>query len=179
MRWFVPIVVLLILAPGAWAGDAEVLAKGRVLFQQTLAKEKSAEASVGYFQQALKRDPKSPVLKAYLGASHTLEGRDAWMPWNKIDLTEKGLVIIDQALKSVSSLPGQKKAGGTLINLETYLVAANTFLGIPDDVFHRSKKGKRLLNKIIKHKNYSAMPKWFKGEVQKALGSLKTEKAKS
>jgi len=36
---------------------------------------------------------------AYQGSSYTLVGRDAWMPWNKIGYTEKGLDMIGKALR--------------------------------------------------------------------------------
>ena len=55
------------------------------------------------------------------------------------------------------------------LDLETMLVAANTFIHIPDNIFHRRAKGVRLLGKIKIHPAHAKTPDGFKAEVQQAL----------
>jgi len=139
-------------------------------FDQALDdKDGALEKSITQFSQLHNDNPDHPVYRAYLGACKTLQGRDAWMPWNKMRHTEQGLDQIDKALDSLNPKHDSIKIQGVPLYLETMLVAANTFIQVPDSIFHRHAKGIRLLGKIKIHPAYAKTPDGFKAAVQQAL----------
>jgi len=116
------------------AGDARAAARASALFQQLSAAE-----------------PGDPVLLAYAGAATALTGRDASSPLDALNITEAGLSRIDQALKRLGPADDRTAPGRLPQRLETWLVAASTFLAVPDDVFHRLGDAKAVLALALAH----------------------------
>ncbi len=88
----------------------------------------------------LKKEGATPLTLIYLGSSETLLGRDAWMPWKKMEYTERGLAQMDKALNLLSNRE-QTQAKQPLVNglIESNLVkamAASTFTSVPDFFNH-------------------------------------------
>lgn len=93
---------------------------------------------------------------AYLGASMTLQGRDAANNIEKRRITEQGLGVIDRALELSESADQSPPR-----YLDTLLVAANSYIHIPS-FFNRYDEGKRLLQEILAHSAFDGMAAGFK-----------------
>lgn len=104
----------------------------------------------------------APLYQAYLGAAQTMQGRDAWLPWNKLRATEKGLATVEKALRRLDARPDP--ADGNVIALETRLVAITTYLAIPA-FFNRTDSARQLLREAFAHPAFATAP----GDVRAAL----------
>jgi hypothetical protein len=56
-----------------------------------------------------------PPYQAYLGAAQAMQGRDAWMPRNKLTAADKGLATLDKALRRVGPRRDRDILGGSPI----------------------------------------------------------------
>lgn len=110
--------------------------------------------------------PEVPLYRAYLGAAQAIQGREAWLPWNKLRATERGLDTLDKALRQLSPAHDKVLVRGTPVSLEARLVAASTFVAIPDFIFHRADRGRQLLQDIAKSPLYAGAPAEFRARVQ-------------
>lgn len=145
-------------------------------FMQALNDEgDTLEQAIDEFQALLDKEPKHSVYRAYLGASISLQSRDAWMPWNKMKYSERGLAKIDDALKMLKRNPSDQMLLGMPVRFHTKFIAAATFIGMPDDIFHRHRKGKELLESIISDAAYKDVPDSFKASVQNAYRDVTHE----
>lgn len=152
------LVILPALFP-VWADDFDhELKEARDIFLKGVDGDKHAVRSAfTRFRSLSQHHSADPVYLAYLGASITLQGRDAQNGVNKQRYTEEGLGKIDQALKMLSDndeIPSSRR-------LDTMLVAANSFIYIPA-FFNRYDRGKRLLGEILEHKDFNGMAAGFK-----------------
>jgi|GEM_PF-305790 len=116
------------------------------------------EPAIAAFEKLLREAPQQPLYAAYLGSALALKGRAAWMPWNKLKYPEQGLDRLDQALAALKPEHDRSLARGVPVSLETRLVAASTFITLPDNIFHRRKAGKSLLAEIQRHPAFAASP---------------------
>lgn len=134
------------------------LTEARHIFLQGVDGDKRAVRDAAHrFRSLNQRHPDDPVYLAYLGASITLQGRDAPNGIEKQRLTEEGLVKIDAALEQLSAyndMPSSRR-------LDTMLVAANSFIYIPS-FFNRYEKGKGILHEILVHRDFDGMAAGFK-----------------
>lgn len=118
------------------------------------------EQSIRHFQ-ALIDHPNPPnyantppffpaLFSAYLGAAQSLQGRDAWLPWNKMRLTERGLSTLDRALARMGEVPTEARFAGNNVRQEIRLVAARTFVAVPAAIFHRADQGCQITRQLRK-----------------------------
>lgn len=119
------------------------------------------EAAITAFTQLNQQEPGNPVLMAYLGSAQTLQGRDAWFPWNKMKYTENGLASIDKALQSLTPAQAQQRVRGVPVSLETRLVAASTFLSLPA-LFKRDQLGREQLQRVLSDPDFLSSPPAFR-----------------
>ncbi|PSU46772.1 hypothetical protein C9J12_17540 [Photobacterium frigidiphilum] len=86
----------------------------------------------------------TPLNLVYLGSTQALQGRDAFLPWNKMKLTEKGLATIDKALNLLGNLNTPLEQQDIVQGLpEAYLtqaMAAVTYSKLPD-LFNHFERG--------------------------------------
>ncbi len=151
-------IVLLAISPLQAADIDSELAEARDIFLQGVDGDKHAvRNAIQRFRSLSQRHPEDPVYVAYLGASITLQGRDAQNGINKQRFTEEGLEQIDHALKMLSD----GKVVPSYRRLDTQLVAANSFIYIPS-FFNRYDRGKRLLHEILEDSNFDEMAPGFK-----------------
>lgn len=111
-------------------------------------KSKTDEAFDAWSQQ-LESQGASAVTLIYLGASETLKGRDALMPWNKLKLVEKGIAKIDKGLALIDLTAESKQSNGSLT--ENHLAQANAatvFTALPD-MFGQFDKGYDLFLELL------------------------------
>ena len=136
--------------------DSELTAARNVFLQGVDGDKHAVREAFNRFRTLSNSHPKDPVYIAYLGASITLQGRDAANGINKQKITDEGLTKIDQALDMLAdkNIPSYRR-------LDTQLVAANSFIYIPA-FFNRYDRGKRLLHEILEHKDFDEMAPGFK-----------------
>jgi hypothetical protein len=110
---------------------------------------------------------------AYLGSAYALQGKAAWMPWNKMKYTDKGLDAIDQALAGLRPEHDRLLVQGVPASLATRLVAAATFVAVPDGLFHRRAAGRSLLAEMRRSPLLAAAPAGFRAELEAVEARLK------
>jgi len=151
---------MLLLAAGAiWLGlsafvakaedlSAEIEAARQVYLEGVSGDKAATEDAARRFEALLGQNPGNPLILAYLGSSETLLGKQAWMPWNKMNHAEKGLGLLDTALESLTAEHAGVRSRGIPVGLEVRLTAGATFVRVPR-FFHRFDKGKALLDALV------------------------------
>jgi len=134
-------------------------------FQRTTTGDTSAiDPAATQFGELLAAKPADPVLRAYSGAATALRATTTMMPWKKMSYAEDGLAQIDKALAQLTQAHDAPAHHGTPASLEVRLVAATTFLGLPE-MFNRQARGARLLDELLGHPLLAASPLGFRGAV--------------
>jgi hypothetical protein len=95
------------------------------------------------------------------------------MPWNKMKFTEQGLDHIDQALASLRPEHDRVLLQGVPVGMTTRLVAAATFVAVPDGLFHRRAAGKSLLAELRRSPMLATTPGAFRAELGVVEAQLK------
>ncbi len=140
--------------------DREVrLAEATRTFQRASAGDASAVARASaLFRELAAEAPRDPVVLAYAGAAETMAGRDAASPIEAMRRTEHGLDQLDVALRALGPEHDAPQPGRLPARLETLMVAASTFLQVPDSVFHRFADGKAALAAALAHPAQGRLP---------------------
>jgi len=73
---------------------------GKLCHSLALNNKMYLEKGENYFKKALSINPKLGIAKAWYGSLLTIEGKYALMPWNKLKYVQKGLLLMDDAVKS-------------------------------------------------------------------------------
>lgn len=148
--------LLLLVAGPAHAVDVDSeLADAREIFLRAVDGDRRAvrEATLR-FRTLSQAHPQEAVFQAYLGATTTLQGRDAANNLDKRRLTESGLREIDRARRLLSADTDPVRY------LDTLLVAVNSYIHIPT-FFNRHEEGKQLLQDILAHSAFDGMAGGF------------------
>jgi len=155
--------MLAIVSATGQAADAEVVARARDIFTKAVAGDGGAVKTASeQFRQLHEREPDYVLLRAFWGTCLTLQGREALMPWNKLRYVEDGLAQIDKALGQLSPDRDRELLGGVSVGMETRLVAASTFLKLPD-MFHRFDAGKRVVEESLRNPAFAGLPPVLQG----------------
>lgn len=125
--------------------------------------DKAADA----FAALLKTEPSNPVLLAYSGAATSMKSNTTWLPWKKMAYAEDGLAQLDKALALLTPAHNAVVQNATPGQLEVKLVAANTFLALPE-MFNRRERGVKLVKDLLANPALANTPKAFQASVQKA-----------
>jgi hypothetical protein len=156
------------------AADARFVSAVQIFQRASRGESGEVEPAIAAFEALLASDTRNPVYLAYFGAASSLRGREAWMPWNKLKYTEAGLDYIDRALAMLKPEHDRQLLRGAPASIETRLVAAATFLKLPESIFHRRGAGKRLVADLLKHPAFAASP----APLRAAIYSLAAEAAR-
>lgn len=140
----------------------------KIFLRASAGEAGEVDPAIAAFEALVRAEPRNPVYAAYLGSALSMRARDAWMPWNKLRYTEQGLDHIDRALESLKPEHDKLLLRGVPASIETRLVAARTFLKLPDAIFHRRTAGKKLLADLLKHPALASAPAAFRTSVQLA-----------
>lgn len=172
------LVMLCLAGPGSQASaqPATDLAFERALTHFNRARDGDADqldAALAAFQAEPADPALKPIYAAYLGSAKTLQGKAAWLPWKKLKLTEQGLDQIDKALTALRPEHDHVLVLGTPVSLATRLVAAATFVAVPDGLFHRRASGKSVLAEIRRSPLLATAPIGFRVEVDAVEARLK------
>lgn len=167
---YIPILIASLLALSAAAPAradlAADFASAEAVFAKAAAKDSSVtDDAVRRFEQLSAADsPMSPLFMAYLGAAQSMQGRDAWMPWNKMRATERGLDTLEKALRRLEPRHDRELARGAPVSIEVRLVAATTFIAVPA-MFNRYDQGKQALRDAFASPAYAAAPAEIKARL--------------
>ncbi len=123
------------------------------------------EPAITALQNLARTVERQPLYAAYLGSALTLKGKAAWMPWNKMKYTDQGLDQIDQALAALKPEHDRIVVQDVPISLNVRLVAAATFIAVPDGIFHRRANGKSQLAILRTHPLLATAPAAFRADV--------------
>jgi tetratricopeptide (TPR) repeat protein len=132
-------------------------------FQSLRAGAGNEERAAKAFQNLLNAEPGQPLLMAYAGSATSRLAVTTIFPWKKMSYAEEGLAMIDKSLILAEKEPTQLH-GHTLQLLEIKLVAASTFLAVPE-FMNRHTRGQKLLDDILVHPQLSTADLGFRGEV--------------
>ncbi|EGU29546.1 hypothetical protein VII00023_09049 [Vibrio ichthyoenteri ATCC 700023] len=102
-----------------------------------------------------------PLTMVYLGSTQTLQGRDAFLPWNKMKYTEQGLATMAKGLGLLDTLPADINQQERIQGLpEAYLaqaMAAVTYTSLPD-MFNHFERGYDLYLNLLNNENFVQQP---------------------
>ena len=126
--------------------------------------EEMVEAAHDALKLILDKEGATPLTLVYLGSTETLQGRDAFLPWNKMKYVEKGLATIDKSLTLLNSIEQPVAEQARVQGLpEAYLtraMAATTYTSLPD-MFNHFDRGYDLYLDLLSedefsHQNFAA-----------------------
>lgn len=120
--------------------------------------DRAIDGAVAAFEALGRADPGQPLYAAYLGSATGMKARTVLMPWTKMKHGEQGLEHIDRALRALKPEHDRQLVRGAPVGVETRIVAARTFLRMPDNIFHRRAAGKRLVAEILRHPQFADTP---------------------
>lgn len=147
----------------AHAVDPDELNRARADFLKAVSGDGGAVKTASeQFKRLHEREPDHVLVRVIWGSCLTLQGREALMPWSKLRLVEDGLAQIDKALGQITPERDREQIGGVSVGLETRLVAATTFLKLPD-LFHRFDAGKRVIAESLAHPEFAHLPAFMQG----------------
>lgn len=142
----------------AHAIEASVVAAARTHFLKAVAGDGGAvRMASDQFRTLLDQEPDNALLRAYYGSCLALQGREAWMPWNKMRLTEDGLAQIDKALGLLGETQDRVLLDGVPAGIEARLVAASTFIALPS-MFNRFDAGRRVIEQVMQDPRFATIP---------------------
>jgi hypothetical protein len=130
------------------------------------------DAAIATFRAGPGNPALQPLYSVYLGSAITLKGKAAWLPWNKMKLSEQGLDQIDQALAALRPEHDRLLVQSVPLSLVTRLVAAATFVALPDGIFHRRGAGRSLVAEMRRSPLLLAAPAPFRAELSTLEAAL-------
>lgn len=120
--------------------------------------EEMVEAAHDALKSILDKEGATPLTLVYLGSTETLQGRDAFLPWNKMKYVEKGLATIDKSLTLLNSIEQPVAEQARVQGLpEAYLtraMAATTYTSLPD-MFNHFERGYDLYLDLLSEDEFS------------------------
>lgn len=168
------LLALMLLAIGGLASQAFAQVTPEVALEAAISHFNRArqgdadqlEPAIAAFRAVPGNPALQPIYAVYRGSALTLAGKAAWMPWNKMKFTDQGLDSIDQALAALRPEHDRLLVQGTPLSLVTRMVAAATFVAVPDGIFHRRAAGKSLLAELRRNPLLAAAPGGFRAELR-------------
>ena len=150
-----PFTMLALITSGAvLANDipAEVMAD----YQAGVQGDAAANArAINALSELQKQQPKDALTIGLLGSSETAGARYADQPWEKMQLSEKGLAKLDKSLILVKKQPTD--AASAAVQMQINVTAGCTFISVPP-MFNRFDQGYRLLATTVNTAGFSHSP---------------------
>lgn len=119
--------------------------------------------------------PRDPVILAYAGSATVLVAKDESSPIERMKGCDAGLDQIDVAVRLLGPEHDRLVPGRLPPRVETLLVAASTFLALPDAVFHRVQDAKPMVDGVLAHPAFRHLP----GSVQARFHFLAAQVARA
>lgn len=136
--------------------------------------ESALTSALETLSRLVQQEPANPLLQAYLGSAEAMQAKFTLFPWKKMEHCENGLAKIDKALQQLDAGHDKALVRGVPLSLETHLIAANTFLALPE-LFKRSQAGHKQLLALLSSPLLINSPEGFRSSVTHL--ALKTAKA--
>ncbi|MGY0615110.1 hypothetical protein [Vibrio sp. FJH11] len=136
--------------------------------------------------ELLEEQGATPLTLVYLGITETLQGREAFMPWNKMKFTEHGLTTIQKGLDLMLNQPIPVHEQQRLQGLPEYhlatAMAATTYTALPD-MFNHFERGYEMYLVLLDEPSFSQQPfaatAWvYRYAIEAALRAEDVEQAK-
>lgn len=128
------------------------------LYQRAADGEKSATRDAeSALARLAEQYPNDPVAQLLHGSSQTLRGRDAWMPWNKLNYTEDGLEQMSDALRLLGDEHWDYRFDSLPVPVYVRMVAGINFVEVPD-MFGRFEQGFELLQQLSEDPAITSLP---------------------
>ena len=163
--------IILLLAGLAWlpgaAGDdrfaRDIEAMRKVYLQAADGDKRAVRKAIAKIRKLERKYRGHPLVLAYKGGALSLRGIDAYKrPLDRMRETEEGLVIIDKALRQLAR---HEQQYDEVEAAEARLVAAFVFINLPDAVFHRLREGQRLVEGLLAHPRFAALPRGMRAAI--------------
>lgn len=149
---------LVALAPlGARADDRADAS--RALHAGLAGDPREAARALALYEKLSAAAPDDPVLLASAGSAQTIVARDTASPLEALQIAEAGLARIDRAMRLLGPAHDAPGTSGTPAALTTYLIAASTFLGVPENPFQRRADGKAVLARALANPALPNLPR--------------------
>ncbi|WP_454440569.1 hypothetical protein [Vibrio bathopelagicus] len=120
--------------------------------QAAQGNEDLVEVAYERLNDTLQQDGATPLTLVYIGSTETLMGRDAFLPWNKMNYVEKGLSTIDKSLVLLKDedqpIHEQPRVQGLPDSYLTRAMAAVTYTSLPD-MFNHFDRGYDLFLSLL------------------------------
>lgn len=117
----------------------------------------SARKLAKQWEELVEDNPQDPFALVMLGSSHTLMGRDAWMPWTKLRHTETGLDEMAMAQRLLKDEHRNEFFQGMSISHHVQTMAAITFSQVPA-FFGRHEDAFYLFQDVLSDEQFLALP---------------------
>ena len=120
--------------------------------------EEMVDVAYDALNAILSKEGATPLTLVYLGSTETLQGRDAFLPWNKMKYVEKGLATIDKSLTLLSNveqpIADQPRVQGLPEAYLTRAMAATTYTSLPD-MFNHFERGYDLYLDLLSEEEFA------------------------
>lgn len=146
----------------------DAFAEAFAVFQRAREDNGEIGKAIAAFETLTRQAPQEPLYAAYLGSTLALKARAAWMPWNKMRYAEQGLDQLDRALAALGPADESRLLRGAPVALQTRLVAATTFLQVPNALFHRRAQATRLVAQMLADPSLTAQPASLRASIHQA-----------
>ena len=148
------------------ANEVHFSAQFAPIHQQFMASVESGdqlEDLTAELESLIESEGRHPLLISTLASVTTLQGREAWMPWNKLRYTERGLEGLEKSVAQLSPNDATTTWRGVSVHLVVVLTAAKTMLAVPEFFGYRSY-GLRLLKDEIDGAQLKGTPHSFQAD---------------
>jgi hypothetical protein len=141
------------------ADPAAAFAEATDAFRRANAGEPGAAARAKTLLDRLAAaHPQDPVVLAYAGSATTLVARDESSPIERMKGVDAGLDQLDLAVRLLGPEHDRPLPGRLPARVETLLIAAATFVALPDGVFHRVQDGKAMVAGVVAGPAFGQLP---------------------
>jgi hypothetical protein len=135
-------------------------------FRQTQLEQFNADKNLQAFQNYLNLHPDNALAQLYLGSSYCLVGRDAWMPWNKINSVNSCIDKMELAYLNVQTQYNATSAERLNADLTFGLTTAT----LPD-FFKQQQTTIDTLNHAVKHPDFDHLPEYLRTQTNETLSN--------
>ena len=123
--------------------------------------ETMVDTVYGQLNQLMEQQGAKPLTLVYLGSTQTMQGRDAFLPWNKMKFTEQGLATIAKGLGLIDTLPEsleqQQRVQGIPESYLAQAMAATTYTSLPD-LFNHFDRGYDMFLTLLAQPQFEQQP---------------------
>lgn len=157
--------VLILLSSTLFAQESLTWKALMSQYQQTKLEQFDADDNLHAFAAYLAAHPDDALAQLYTASSYCFVGRDAWMPWNKMNAVNKCIDKMETAfINTQKQYPAQSSQ-----RLNSYLTFGLTNMGLPT-AFGQHELAVESLKQARTHPAFEYLPNDLK---EKVISSIK------